>query len=115
MKSADLSQHSDNRTYYITGDRVVAVYVQATSMTQDALFLAGNPNNQICGHHFNGQRWVVDRSKLKEFTPQAMDDLFLDLYSIVDEHHPVSKIIEMYKLIGALPDARDDWSNDGPI
>lgn len=105
----------DSRTYYLTGNRVVAVYVRATSIVEDLKFLDANPENQVSGQHYNCQRWILDRDVLVKTRSNPHDPMHMDAYTIIDAEHPISKTIEMYKLVGALPDALDDWSNDGPI
>lgn len=105
----------DSRTYYLTGNKIVAVYDSSTQITQDIAFLAADPDNNVSGQHYNGARWIVDRNLLGNGQCSPHDPNYMDVYTIIGADHPISRIIEMYKLLGALPDVKDDWSNDGPI
>lgn len=102
----------DSRTYYLTGNKVVAVFVKATSIADDVEFLALDPTNNVSGQHYNGARWLIDKENMPS---DLTDPSHMDCYIIIGSDHPVSKIIAMYNLIGALPDATEDWSNDGPL
>lgn len=102
----------DSRTYYLIGNKIVAVFDMATDMSMDKEFLESNPTGVITGTHRNHERWMIDNTKpISEWVINN----FIEYLIIIDEDHPISKIVEMYKLIGALPDVTEDWSNDGPI
>lgn len=102
----------DSRTYYLTGDKIVAVYDKATQISDDVEFLAQHPDNNVSGQHYNCTRWIIDKHNMPA---DLSDPSHMDCYLIIEADHPISKTIEMYKLIGALPDVAEDWSNDGPI
>ena len=103
----------DTRTYYLSGNKVVAVFDAATNTKDDYKFLVKSPNNNITGQHYNCRRWMWDHKMIESFAIGESLDTIMEHLIVIPDDHPISKIIEMYKLIGALPDATEDWSNDG--
>lgn len=109
----DGSDPPKHYTYYLKGNAVEVQHEQATNIQQDYAWLSQSPEHQVTGQHYNGTRWVWDRDAFVKtyddiYTHQvypsdtdAMSLLFRHLKA-VDDDHPISKLIAMHKLVGAL-------------
>lgn len=111
--SLDTSDPHKHPTYYLKGNAVVHQHEQATSVHLDYAWLSQGPDHNITGQHMNGKRWMWSRdkfiqvyteiyvNKMYEGEGSAMLRLFKHLDQI-PEDHPISKLIAMHKLVGAL-------------
>ncbi|TKW65198.1 MAG: hypothetical protein DI616_15840 [Paracoccus denitrificans] len=100
-------------TYYLKGNTVVHQHELATNIKEDYAWLSAGPDYNVTGQHYNGKRWLWDRDKFVETYKDTYErhkyttdvdgmSLLFQHLNPVDDDHPISKLIAMHKLVGAL-------------